>query len=54
MDDIRVLGGSARASGVVEKLGEYYLKLGVADADLTRVFNVSAQHAMPTLAYGNA
>ena len=54
VDDIRVLGGCARASGVVEKLGEYYLKLGVADAELTRVFNVSAQHAMPTLAYGNA
>lgn len=48
------LCGSARAPGVVEKLSEYYLRLGVAHADLTRVFNVSAQHAMPTLTYGNA
>lgn len=40
-------------TGVVRKLADYYLKLGVDAADLTTVLNVSAEHAMPTLSFGN-
>lgn len=40
--------------GVVGKLRDYYLKLGVRPDDMRTVFNVSAEHAMPTLTFGSA
>eukprot|EP00322_Chrysochromulina_rotalis_P023412 CAMPEP_0115862734 /NCGR_PEP_ID=MMETSP0287-20121206/18330_1 /TAXON_ID=412157 /ORGANISM="Chrysochromulina rotalis, Strain UIO044" /LENGTH=357 /DNA_ID=CAMNT_0003317167 /DNA_START=61 /DNA_END=1134 /DNA_ORIENTATION=- len=39
--------------GVVNKLGDYYLRMGVAPGNLVAVMNVSAAHAQPTLAFGN-
>ena len=42
------------APGVAVKLRDYYLGLGVRSDDLRAVFNMSAEHAMPTLDYGNA
>lgn len=39
--------------GVMEKLREYYLAMGVSESDLKVIFNVPSQHAMITNFSGN-
>ena len=40
-------------SGVVKKLEQYYRGFGMKDANIKSHYNVSAEHALPTLNYGN-
>ena len=40
-------------TGVVGKLQDYYLQMGVAPSDVQFIRNVSAAHSMPTLSFGN-